>query len=277
MSDQALAAPVPTALTDVSLAEADRLALRGAIERLRRSRGVVVRAADLLAGMLGPAAALGLRQLRVPSALVGKLQKLSEAALRRAFDVAVIGVGAGSRSGRLLRFSDRRGKLLVAASGAVSGLAGLAGFLPDVTLNTLLIMRRIASIAVEEGEDLSREDARAACLEVFAFDQPSSSGGVLGRTEETDPELRYWTARLVLQGRPLMFLLSEIASSYGIRISQKLSLQAAPVVGAAGAAIVNSVFLDHYQSLARAHFTIRRLERRYGTEQVRAAWSEIAS
>jgi hypothetical protein len=260
----------------MDLAEEDRADLREAIDRLRRSRGVVVRAADLLAGLLGPAAALGLRQLRIPSALIGKVQKLSEAALRRAFGVAVLGVTGGPGSRAFLRFSDRTGKLVAATSGAVSGLAGLLGFLPDVTLNTLLIMRRIASIAVEEGEDLSREEARAACLEVFAFDQPSSTSGILGKAEETDPELRYWTARLVLQGRPLMILVSEIAASYGIRISQKLSLQAAPVVGAAGAAIVNSVFLDHYQSLARAHFTIRRLERRYGTERVRAAWSELA-
>ena len=73
-----------------------------------------------------------------------------------------------------------------------------------------------------------------------------------------------------------MLLASEVAATYGIRISQKLSLQAAPVVGAAGAAIVNGVFLDHYQSLARAHFTIRRLERRYGAEKVREAWSQLA-
>ena len=225
--------------------------------------------------MLGPAAALGLRQLRLPSGLIGKGQKLAETALKRAFEVAIAGVATTPRKGRVPRLSDRTGRMVAAASGAVSGFAGAIGFLPDVTLNTFLIMRRIASIAAEEGEDLTREDARAACLEVFAFDHPAATSGIIGRTEEADPELRYWTARFVLQGRPLMLMISEIAASYGIRVSQKLTLQAAPVIGAAGAAIVNSVFLDHYQSLARAHFTIRRLERRYGTDRVRMAWSAL--
>ncbi len=153
MTDQALAAPVPTSLS-MALAEGDREALRDAIDRLRRSRGVVVRAADLLAGILGPAASMGLRQLHVPSALIGKAQKLSEAALRRAFDVAVLGVGGGAGGRAFLRFSDRSSKLVASTSGAVTGFAGLLGFLPDVALNTLLIMRRIASIAAEEGEDL---------------------------------------------------------------------------------------------------------------------------
>lgn len=272
MSEQALAPHGTTTLT-MGMTPEDRETLRGAVGRLKRSKGVVVRAADLLAGMLGPAAAFGLRRLSVPSMLIGKAQKLSEAALRRAFDVAVLGVGAKRGFSPLLALSERTGKVVAAASGAVSGFAGMIGFLPDVTLNSMLIMRQIASIAVAEGEDLSTEDARKACLEVFAFDQPTSA--MPGNLEESEPELRYWTARLVLQGRPLMLLLSEIAATYGIRLSQKFALQAAPLVGAAGAAVVNSVFLDHYQNLARAHFTIRRLERRYGTEQVRAAWSEF--
>ena len=246
------------------------------MRRLRGSRGVVVRAADLLASTLGPAASLGLRQLSVPPALVGKVQGLAEAALRRAFDLAILGVRPRGRW--RARLGARMGRATVAASGAVGGFAGLSGFLPDVTLTTLLIMRRIAVIAVEEGENLSTEDARAACLEVFAFDagEPSSLHGPASpKGGPGDAEIRYWTARLVLQGRPLVLLLSEIAASYGLRISQKLALQAVPLIGAAGGAVVNSVFLDHYQTLARVHFTIRRLERTYGSGSVRTAWDEI--
>ena len=48
-----------------------------------------------------------------------------------------------------------------------------------------------------------------------------------------------------------------------------------PLVGAAGGALVNSVFLDHYETLARVHFVTRRLERTYGSAQVRAAWEQV--
>src|SRR5271166_3812606 len=149
MSGGIEAAPDVGEVGQVMMSAADRAVLRAAILRLRRSRGVVVRAADLLASLLGPMATVGLRRLNVPDALLSKVRGLSEAALRRAFDVAILGVGADTGGRRRFRLTDRLGQAVAAVSGAVSGLAGVAGFLPDVTLTTLLIMRRIASIAVE--------------------------------------------------------------------------------------------------------------------------------
>ncbi len=181
-------------------------------------------------------------------------------ALRRAFAAAVIGLPAAGSRARLEAHSSRAA---AAASGALGGFAGLAGFLPDVTLTTLLIMRRIAAIAVEEGESTKDPDTRAACLEVFALGGASDEAG-----EAADAG--YWSARLMMQGRPLVMLLSEAAAAYGLRLSQKLTLQAIPLVGAAGGAVVNGAFMAHYEGLARAHFTIRRIERTYGAQAVSA-------
>ena len=49
-----------------------------------------------------------------------------------------------------------------------------------------------------------------------------------------------------------------------------------PVIGALGGAAVNYAFIDHFQEIARAHFTVRRLERRYGKDTVRAAYERIS-
>jgi hypothetical protein len=46
--------------------------------------------------------------------------------------------------------------------------------------------------------------------------------------------------------------------------------------GADGAA-VNTAFIDHFQTLARGHFTVRRLERIYGKGTVRLAYEQIRS
>jgi hypothetical protein len=59
-------------------------------------------------------------------------------------------------------------------------------------------------------------------------------------------------------------------------MSEKFALQAVPLVGAAGGALVNTMFLSHYRNLARVHFTIRRLERRYGPSNIRAVAQELA-
>jgi hypothetical protein len=41
-------------------------------------------------------------------------------------------------------------------------------------------------------------------------------------------------------------------------------------------ATVNIVFMDHFQRLAHAHFTLRRLERTYGSSHIRERYAELA-
>jgi hypothetical protein len=48
-----------------------------------------------------------------------------------------------------------------------------------------------------------------------------------------------------------------------------------PVIGALGGAAVNYAFIDHFQEVARAHFVVRRLERRYGKSAVRDAYERF--
>jgi hypothetical protein len=73
----------------------------------------------------------------------------------------------------------------------------------------------------------------------------------------------------------LVRLLSQIASRFGVVVSQKVAAQAVPLLGALSGAVVNSVFIDHFQTLAWGHFTVRRLERLYGKGTVRLAYDQI--
>jgi hypothetical protein len=58
-------------------------------------------------------------------------------------------------------------------------------------------------------------------------------------------------------------------------VTQKLAAQAVPLLGAAGGAAVNYVFMEHFQRLAKAHFIVRRLERIYGPALIREAYEQI--
>jgi hypothetical protein len=71
-------------------------------------------------------------------------------------------------------------------------------------------------------------------------------------------------------------LIAQIASRFGVLVTQKFAAQAVPLVGALGGAAVNYAFIDHFQELARAHFVVRRLERRYGKDSVRAAYERLS-
>lgn len=261
------------ALAPLVLTDGQILELEQALNQVESGRGVLVRMADLMGGAVGHAARLGLRGLGMSPRVQEKLKGIAESAITRAFDIAVLGmsgpiasaaeaggesgpVASGSASGRNLR--GRALQAAVAVSGAVGGFAGVAGLAPDIGFTTLTIMREIARIAREEGEDLSDPEARRACLEVFALRAFPNIG------EGRESELGYFSARTVLRGRPVVMLISEVASHYGLALGHKISVQLMPVAGALCGASLNAAFLAHYQALARAHFTIRRLERRHG-------------
>lgn len=263
--------------------------LQRALEKVESGRGVLVRLADLMGGAVGQAAQLGMRGLGMAPTMQAKLKGIAESAISRAFDIAIVGMtplkgeqavpdsaAVATRSSisaavpASISTPAWRGPALQAAvtvSGAVGGFAGLAGLLPDVTFTTLAIMREIARIAREEGEDLSTQDARRACLEVFAL-----RAFPVGAADD-ESELGYFSARAMLRGRPVVMLVSEVASHYGLGLSRKLAVQMMPVAGALCGASLNAAFLAHYRALARAHFTIRRLEREHGPEVRRTAES----
>ena len=58
-------------------------------------------------------------------------------------------------------------------------------------------------------------------------------------------------------------------------VSQKAAAQAIPLIGAAGGALINLAFVDHFQDMARGHFIVRRLERLYGEDIVQAEYDKL--
>ena len=261
MSTSQDATMVPAVMaTDVAAAvdPASQAELTRAMARLEGGGGLVVRLADVVGGALGRTVQFGTRSLGMVPGAQDAVRKVVEVALKRAFDIAVLRLGQEGQLGQSRRLAGP----LVFLSGAVGGFVGMGGFVPDATVTTLAIMREIARIAVEEGEDLADPDARAACLQVFALNAGQGNGA--------EPETSYFSTRFVMQGRPMTMLLTDVARRFGVTLSQKFALQAVPVVGALAGASLNAAFLTHYRELARAHFTIRRLERRFGADAIRA-------
>ena len=83
---------------------------------------------------------------------------------------------------------------------------------------------------------------------------------------------------VLAEGAPVLVrLIAQIASRFGVVVTQKLAAQAVPLVGALGGAAVNYAFIDHFQEVARAHFVVRGLERRYGKDAVRAAYDRFSN
>jgi hypothetical protein len=218
---------------------------------------------------------VGVLSRTVPESARRAVARATEAALRGALRLALntIDLRASARAG------NRAHKLAVAASGALGGAFGLAALPFELPISTTILLRSIAEIAREEGEDLSHPNAGFACVEVFAL------GGK--GDEEAMFESGYFAVRAALaksvsdsarfvaeqglnaQSAPILArLISQIAARFGVVVSEKLAAQAAPILGAIGGATVNAAFADHFQTLARGHFIVRRLEREHGASVV---------
>ena len=181
--------------------------------------------------------------------------------------------------------SQRWHKLGAAVSGGIGGFFGLAAVMAELPVSTGLIMRSIADIARSQGEDLGSEAARQACLEVFAFggsgkaDDGADSGYFMVRAALARSVAD--ASRAAAQGMGgtatpvLLQLIQAVASRFGVQVSQKVAVQLVPIIGAASGALINTLFIDHYQQMARGHFTVRRLERIHGSEAVRQAWAAL--
>ena len=82
---------------------------------------------------------------------------------------------------------------------------------------------------------------------------------------------------IIEEGAPVLVRFTTlVASRFGVVLSQKFAAQALPVIGALGGASVNYVFIEHFQEIAQGHFTVRRLERVYGKDVVRAEYERLA-
>lgn len=175
-------------------------------------------------------------------------------------------------------------KALVTATGAGSGVFGLPALIVELPISTAIMLRSIADIARSEGEDLASAESRLECVKVFALggatpgDDAAETGYFAVRAalaREVSEAARYLIGRQVLdEAAPaLVRFISRIAARFSAAVGEKVTAQAVPILGAAGGATINLLFMDHFQDVARAHFTIRRLERVYGQEAVRAEYA----
>jgi hypothetical protein len=169
---------------------------------------------------------------------------------------------------------------LAAAAGAVGGAFGWPGLIIELPLSTTILLRAIGDVARAAGEDLADPAVREACLEVFALgghdlgDDAAESGYFAVRAGLTIG-VRRAVAGLAGSGGSLgVRLAARVADRFAGRLLQKLAAQGLPILGAIGGAAVNAAFADHLLTVARGHFTIRRLERRHGEAAVREAWEK---
>ena len=254
------------------------------LDQLRRAKNILENPslAAKLSALAGAPVEKGMKLL--PARWQKGVHAATEKALMKALDIAVrtLGERRGSSSS-----SDNFHKMAVATSGAIGGVFGIAALSIELPISTGLILRSIADIAASEGENPKFIDTKLACLTVFALgsskdsrDDAAESGyfAVRSALASAVSEASKHLAQKGLAkggGPALVRLVSLVAARFGIVVSQKTAAQLIPVIGAAGGALINTIFIGHYQEMARGHFIVRRLEKIHGAEPIRLAYERL--
>jgi hypothetical protein len=276
--DQVMAAeavPVPALATAATVDADDAAALRRAVETLEGTT-LATRINALIGRRIDFAAQL------IPAAVMEVANKATMKALRVALKAAIRSL-SGEKGTAAAK--PRLHLAAAALSGAAGGAFGISALPLELPLSTTIMLRSIAEIARSEGEDLSNPETLLACLEVFALGGgaehgPASESGYLA-TRSLLAKSVAEAARLMVQrgavdesAPAIVRLLAQIAARFGLVVGQKTVTQAIPLIGAVTGAAINAAFTDHFQALARAHFTVRRLERRYGAAAIQALFAQ---
>ncbi|MEA3418628.1 MAG: EcsC family protein [Campylobacterota bacterium] len=211
-----------------------------------------------------------------------KVGEVTQTALSKATDAAVFTIKdlPGEEASNIWH------KLAVTTTGGLGGFFGLPALAVELPISTTIMLRSIADVARSEGETIGKIESKIACIEVFAFGGPSKS--------DDASESGYFAVRATLaqsvthaakhiaekglseKGAPaLARLIIQISERFSIQVSQKAAAQAVPAIGAAGGALINTLFIDHFQNMARGHFIVRRLERKYGKKIVEATYKKV--
>lgn len=273
------------------MSDNDLALLTGAVMQLERP-GLAGRLAEVIGApvehLLG----------RLPNSIQTQMSHITEEALTTALNVAT----------RTLDDEKVKApwklthKVAATISGVAGGMFGAPALVAELPITTVIILRSIADIARSKGENLNDPAVRLACIEVFALgsggrDAPAEAVDQLRQGAEAEAgfiRASYFVARAAMAQQvtaaaeiltrgtassgttALTRLIATVAQRFGVAVSEKAAAQAIPIVGAVGGGLINALFVDHFQNTADAHFTVRKLEREYGTEVVRQEYERLA-
>lgn len=218
---------------------------------------------------------------KLPKNIKDKIGVITQKSLLKATEVAIFTIKNSAQESP----SNKWHKLGVAASGGIGGFFGFSSLAIELPISTAIILRSIADIARCQGENLDEFESKLACIEVFALggnnnsDDSTESGyfairSFLAKSITIENISKKTTSKEITPF--ILKFLKIVAQRFGIQITEKMAAQALPIIGAAGGAIINTIFIDHFQDMAKGHFIVRKLERQYSKETIKNIYKSLS-
>lgn len=237
-------------------------------------------------------------QKRLPDSVRERLGDIVQKSLQAALGAAIKTVNQKDKGpadwNEALRSSKKSGWMHtagVAVTGAVGGLFGLAAMPVELPLSTTMMLRGISDVASRWGMDLQDPEVQLQCLYVFTLgsnrstlDDDRESGYLSSRVafeQMMRSATRYMAKKSATEvlkaldsgaAPALIKVLSRIAKSFELTLTEKILAESVPLIGALGGASINALFCDYFAEAARYHFGLLYLEQKHGRESIEASF-----
>ena len=221
-----------------------------------------------------------------PDSIEQKISKVCNFSIKKMAEIALFTLKKDGKP-TSSNWSDKLHRVSTWATGAAGGLFGLPGTLVEIPVTTTIILRSIFDIAKSEGENIRDVDVKLAVLQVFALGGESKSDDLAdtayytirtGMALEINAASQFLknSGKLVDPSAPqIIKVIQKIAARFSIPVTEKAVAQAMPFISAGIGIILNDTFITHFQDMAHAHFTVRRLERKYGADEIKQAYESF--
>lgn len=234
--------------------------------------------------------------------LQDKIVGIADEALHKVFWIA-----SKTMENKQQSASPKLHKAAAAAVGGVGGFFGVATILIELPISTTIMMRSILDIAREEGFALDDPQTKIECITVFGLegnisndDDNAESGYFATKAalsqlvdhakkaaveavaaklaqQVAEKQVAGGTSELTEKalGDAIIKLIQTVAKRFGIHLTDQAAAKSIPMIGAALGATLNTMFTDFYQDMARGHFIVKKLEKKYSEEIIEKAYLNI--
>ena len=188
---------------------------------------------------------------KIPDGFEKELQNTIKLALEKAYDTSDY-LSNNSYAPTVPSYFH---KVTATVTGAIGGLAGLAGAAAELPVSVTTMFGSFQKIAESYGFDRSDPETKLECLKVF------SMGGPL--EEDDDLDLSFATAKLGLSGQSVRNIIATASQRLSVVITQKLGSSAIPILGALSGGALNYAFITYYEEMAHIRFRLKQLGTEY--------------
>jgi len=253
------------------------------VEFLKRAEAFFNNPSLFVTGMNWFAKPINYAEHRLPERARQRITLASQLAITRGLEYSIKTLPQSIPKQSFLKSNEnsKRASLIhkgvVTTAGGLSGFFGLAALPIELPFVTISLLRLIAEIARQYGNDPSSIETQLDCNYVLSMGNQSSIEGYyasrIAFTELQSKAISFiasCTTKEILAAienktaPALIRLIGEIASQFEIRLARKILSQAIPVSGALAGGTLNFLFANYYGEYARYHFGLKRIEREHG-------------